>query len=365
MSAININLANDDDNDKIIGLAEKCPQEGMITYFINRTPRFNTLQRLLDKDAWHFVARKDDNVIGLVGVVHFPASVLDKTYKVGYMLDLRVDEAYRSGMTAFRLVRAAIDHVRESDADMVIANFLKDNKRPLVFTSGRVGLPSAHHMGTNRIFNIIPIRTMRLDPRYTIEKPDDKDIPAIIELYRRYAARYAIAPVITEDRFRNYLDNINGLSLDNFLVAKENGTIRAVTALWDEHPYKSYQVLRLGFSIRVLTSLLNFLSHFMKVPHPVRLNEPLRQISLVLYAHDDCPEALDTLFRHANNISMGSEYTLIMLYAPENDPLFIPMKKFMGISIRSEMYIFTKEAELIEKLKENPAGLLMDVTMTV
>ena len=31
--------------------------------------------------------------------------------------------------------------------------------------------------------------------------------------------------------------------LDNFLVARENGKIRAVTALWDEHPYKSYQVL--------------------------------------------------------------------------------------------------------------------------
>ncbi len=365
MSAININFANNEDNDKIIGLAEKCPQEGMITYFINRTPRFNTLQRLLDKDAWHFVARKDDKVIGLVGVVHFPARVLGNTYKVGYMLDLRVDKAYRSGITAFKLVREAVDHVRKSDADMVIANFLKDNKRPLVFTSGRGGLPSAHYLGTNRIFNILPLRSMKLDPRYIIEKPDDKDIPAIIELYRKYASRYTIAPVIKEDRFRNYLDNINGLSLENFLVAKENGTIRAVTALWDEHPYKSYQVLRLGFSIKVVTVLLNFLSHFMKVPHPIRLNEPLRQLSLVLYAHDDCPEALDTLFRHANNISMGSEYTLIMLYAPENDPLFRSMKKFTGISVRSEMYIFTRETELIEKLKENPAGVLMDVSMTV
>ncbi|MBE0679799.1 MAG: GNAT family N-acetyltransferase, partial [Bacteroidales bacterium] len=355
----------DDDNDKIIGLAEKCPQEGMITYFINRTPRFNTLQRLLDKDAWHLVARKDDSIIGLVGVVHFPANVLDKTYKVGYMLDLRVEKAYRNGMTAFKLLRTAEDHVMRSDADMVIANFLKDNKRPLVFTKGRVGLPSAHYLGTNRIFNIIPIRTMRIDSRYKIEKPDDKDIPSIIELYRTYASRFAIAPLITEDRFRNYLDNISGLSLDNFLVARENGKIRAVTAVWDEHPYKSYQVLRLNFSIRVVTCLLNFLSHFMKVPRPVRLNEPLRQLSLVLYAHDDCPEALDTLFRHANNISIGSDYTLIMLYATENDPLFIPMKKFTGITVRSEMYVFAREAALIEKLKENPPGVLLDVTMTI
>jgi hypothetical protein len=103
----------------------------------------------------------------------------------------------------------------------------------------------------------------------------------------------------------------------------------------------------------------------MKVPHPVRLNEPLRQLSLVLYAHNDCPEALDTLFRYANNINMGSAYTLIMLYAPENDPLFRSMRKFTGISVRSEMYIFAKEAALIEKLKDNPASVLMDVTMTI
>jgi len=291
--------------------------------------------------------------------------VLGDAYKVGYMLDLRVDKEYRSGMTAFKLVRAAVDHVRKSDAGLVIANFLKDNKHPLVFTSGRGGLPSAHYLGTNRIFNILPIRTMRLDPRYKIEKLCDRDIPGIVELYRKYSSRYVIAPVITEDRFRKYLDNITGLSLDNFLVAKENGKIRAVTALWDEHPYKSYQVLRLNFSIRVVTGLLSFLSHFMKVPHPVRLNDSLRQLSLVLYAHDDCPEALDTLFRHANNISMGSEYTLIMLYAPENDPLFRSMKKFTGISVRSEMFIFAREAALIEKLKDNPASVLMDVTMII
>lgn len=365
MSAIKISPASDDENDKIIALAEKCPQEGMITFFINRTPRFNTLHRLLDKDAWHLVARKDESIIGLVGVVHFPVRIMSQTYKAGYMLDLRVDKAYRRGIAAFKLVKEAVDYVRKSDADMVIANFLKDNKHPLVFTTGRGGLPAAHYLGTNRIFNIIPIRKLRLDRSYTIEQPTDSDIPEIVRLYEKYASRYTIAPVITEDRFRYYLDNITGLSLNNFLVAKEKGRIKAITALWDEHPYKSYQVLRLNFSIRLVTGVLNFLSHFIKVPHPIRLNEPLRQLSLVLYAHDDCPEALDTLFRHANNITMGQEYTLIMLYAPENDPVFSSINKFTGISVRSEMYMFAREEKLIEKLKENPPGVLMDITMTI
>ncbi len=365
MSSFNIRPATDGDDSRIKDLTSNCEQEGMITFIINRTPRFNTLQRLLDPDAWHLVAEKDGLVIGQVGVVHFPARVLDTACKVGYMLDLKVDRAHRSGLTAYRLLKAAEDHVLQSDADMVIANFLQNNKRSLVFTSGRVGLPSAHHMGTNRIFNIIPIRRMRLNNRYTIDKPTDSDIPALLDLYAKYGSLFDIAPLITERRFRNYLDNISGLSLDNFLVARENGMIKAVTALWDEHPYKSYQVLKLNLSIAVVAKALNFLSHFMKVPHPIRLNEPLRQRSLVLYAHDGCPDALDSLFRHANNISMGSEYTLIMLYAQENDPVFNILKKFAGVSVKSEMYLFAREKSLIDKMKANSPGILFDMIMTI
>ncbi len=365
MSSIKVHLADDTDNDSIIGLAEKCPQEGMITYYVNRTPRFNSLQRLLDPDAWHFVARKEESVIGLVGVVHFPARVLDKTCKAGYMLDLKVHKEYRSGITAFKLLRAAEDHIRRSDADIVVANFLKDNKRSLVFTSGRGGLPQAHFLGTNRILNIIPIRSMALDKKYAIGRPTEKDIPEIVSLYQKYASGFGIAPIMTEDRFRKYLTSINGLSLDNFLVARKHGKIKAVTAVWDEHPYKSYQVLKLNLSMRVVAKILNFLSLFMRVPHPIRLNEPLRQLSLVMYAHDDCPEALDTLFRYVNNINLGSEYTLIMLYAQENDPVFRSMKKFTGISVKSEMYIFAKDTQLFEKLKQNSSGVLFDLSMTI
>ena len=124
-------------------------------------------------------------------------------------------------------------------------------------------------------------------------------------------------------------------------------------------------MLKLNFSIRVATSILNFLSLFMRVPHPIRINEPLRQLSLVLYAHDDCPKALDTLFRYANNINLGSEYTLIMLYAQENDPIFRFMNKYIGVSVRSEMYLFAKETAVFEKLKVNSSGVLFDLSMTI
>lgn len=364
MSAIQIRLAEDSDNDQITELAGRCPQEGMVTFYPNRTPRFNTLHRLLDPEAWHYVACKGDLIIGLVGVIHFQARVLDRNCKMGYMLDLRVDKEYRNGLTAFRLVKTAVDHLREeSDVDMVIVNFLKDNKRPLVFTSGRGGLPVAQYLGDNKIFNIIPIRFLRLDNRFEIDQLSEEDIPEILDLYRKYSSGFKIGPVITGEFFRHYLNSVEGLSPENFLVAKENGKIRAVTAFWDELPYKTYQVLKLNFSIKAVTGIMKFLSLFMRVPHPVRLNEPLRQLSLVLYAHDDCPRALDTLFRHVSNIHLGSDYTFITLYAQERDPIFHNMRKFPGVTVISEMYLFAKDTSVFEKLKEYPSAVLPDLTM--
>lgn len=365
MGSLLVRPAVDDDNDRISGLSRRCLQEGVITMFINRTPRYNTLHRLIDSEAWHYVVCSYKEIAGLVGVLHFRLRVADKECKTGYMLDLRVAEEFRKGMTAYRLVKGAIDHVRDSDADMIIANFLKDNKNSLVFTTGKGGIPESCFLGVNRVFNILPLRKMKLNKRFEIGKPSDADIPEIVELYEKYAAGFKVSPIITEEIFRNHINRIDGLSLDNFLVAREDGRIRAITAVWDEHTYKSYQVLKLTYTIKIVTRLLRFLSLFMKTPHPIRLNEPLRQLSLVMYAHDDCPEALDTLFRHVNNINRGGKYTLIMFYAQKIDPMFRYMKKFTGVSVESEMYMFAKDTGIYQKLKDDARPVMFDLTMVL
>ncbi|HSW68471.1 MAG TPA: hypothetical protein VLH16_07815, partial [Bacteroidales bacterium] len=151
--------------------------------------------------------------------------------------------------------------------------------------------------------------------------------------------------------------------LSNFLIARENGKIKAIIGMWNEHFYKSYQVLKFNSAIKLTMGALRFLSMFMRVPQPIRLNEPLRQLSLVLYAHDNCPQALETLIRHANNINLGSEYTLVTLYAYESDPLFKRLKGFKGVNVKSEMHLFAKDATVLAELINNPAPVQLDLAM--
>lgn len=365
MSSVQIRLADESDNDSILALAARCPQEGMITFFPNRAPRFNSLHRLLDPGSWHYVAVKGGQVVGLVGVVHFRVRILDRICKIGFMMDLRLDKAYRSGTTAFRLVSKAVDHVLESGTNMVIGNFLKQNRRPMVFASGRAGIPESLFLGDNRIFNLIPVRKMSTGGRFSIRKATSADIPEIVDIQRSHASNYRIAPVPDEERLRYLLSNIEGFSPDRMLLALEHGRIRAVTALWDEHFYKSYQVLKLNPGIAFVNNLLKALSFVMPVPHPIQLNEPLRQLSMVMYAHDNCPEALNTLFRFINNTHRGSDYTLITLYAQERDPVFRLLKGFPGVSVKSEMHLFASDTALYANIREDLRGDLLDLTLTL
>jgi N-acetylglutamate synthase-like GNAT family acetyltransferase len=363
--SIRVRLAENSDNESILELAKRCPQKGMITFYPSRAPNFNGLQRLIDEGAWHYIAQNENRIIGLVGVVHFYGEIGDKMYKIGYMHDLRVEPEFRNGLTAFRLVKTAIDHLQNSDVDMVIVNFLKDNKLPLVFTSGRAGIPVSHYLGDNLVFNIIPLRFKPISSRFEIDEAKVEDIPEMIDLYNRYSRSFKLSPAMSEERFRRLIDQVKGLDLSHFLLAREDGRLKAMTAVWDEGPYRTYNVLRLNMPLRIVNSLLRFFNYFMRVPHPIENNQPIKQLSLVLYGHEDCPEALDALFRHVNNINLGSEYSFLTVYLQESDPLVTYLKRFSSITVKSEMYMFAKDTSLFNKLNETNDPVLFDLSMII
>lgn len=363
MSKITVRKATDADNKAIMKLAESCPQEGMITFLFKRTPQFNTITKLIDPESWHYLACDGDKIVGVVGVMHFQARVQDRICKVAYILDLLLDSQYRRGTVAFRLIKPVVEQLYQSDADMVLVNFLKDNPHPLVFAKGRAGFPAALPLGDNLFYSMLSLHRMKLSKQFDICQPTEQDIPEIAQVINHCGRRYKIAEVVTPELLQHYTKNITGLSLDNFLIARQAGKIKAVTAMWDEHFYKCYEVQKLTLGLTVVTNIVKLLSLVMKVPQPIRLNEPLSQLSLVLNAHDDCPAALDDLFRHVNNINRGSKYTLISLYAQQNDPVMQVVSRFKGMSVKSEMHAFARHAELLDQLKNDPSPVMFNLAL--
>jgi hypothetical protein len=272
-------------------------------------------------------------------------------------MDFMVDPAFRKGLTAYRIVKPSIDHERSTGTRLGLATVLRNNEAPMVFTKGRGGFPASLYMGDNRIFSYIPVRKLKTDPRFTIETPTGADIPELISLYNRYYKTYRLAPRLSEETFRHYISRIDGLGLENFRIARADGKIKAVIALWDEAAFRKYWVVRSNFKIKILNTLSRLFSIFTQVPEPIQTNQPLKQLSLVMYAHDKSTEALGALLRYANNLHLGGKYSLLQIQLHQDDPANASLKGLTGVSIFSEIHIFTETHQLAREI-ENAPGIV-------
>jgi hypothetical protein len=352
--SVEVSWAEDSDNERILELSPRCVQSGMISMYPDRSPVFNRLHRLVDPASYHTVALNNSQVVGLLGTVHGDLYLEDQPLRAAYFMDFRVDPAYRKGLTAYRLVKPTIDRERSSGARLGLATVLRNNEAPMVFTKGRGGFPASLYMGDNRIFNFVPIRKLSIDPRYTIEIPTADDIPGLVRLYNSFYQTYRLAPRLSEEQFRQYISRIDGLDLNNFRIAREDGKIKAVIAIWDEAPFRNYWVTRSNLKIKTLNTISRLFSLFTKMPEPIRTNQPLKQLSLVLFAHDHSIEALGALLRYANNLHRGGNYSLMQIQIHQDDPAMACLKGLTGISIYSEIHLFTETHELAREIESTP-----------
>jgi len=200
---------------------------------------------------------------------------------------------------------------------------------------------------------------------YLIENPVEDDIKEIVDLYTRFYKTYKLAPFITEKHFRYYLDEIEGIDLEHMWVARENGRIVAVLCSWDEKVYKSIRVMSIPFGMKLVFLATRFLSLFMKMPAAIRPGEALRQISLVMIAHDQNIGALKSLVRHVYNIYRGTEYTVIHTRFHEEDPMGQVLDGLFGLKVEIEVHMLTADPDLGKRIKETPGPVLFEWPMNI
>ncbi|OFY46797.1 MAG: hypothetical protein A2X22_04860 [Bacteroidetes bacterium GWF2_49_14] len=351
---VSVTWAEDTDNQKILELSPRCYQSGMITMYPDRSPVFNRLHKLIDVESYHSLAVVGDRAVGLLGTIHETMYFKDQPIRMAYFMDFKVDPDFRRGLTAYRMVKHTIEKEVSDGTRLGLATLLKNNEAPMAFTKGRIGFPASLYLGDNRVFSCVPVRMLKPDQAYTIEVPTEADISELVDLYNRFYSTYRLAPRMTEELFHHYTRNIKGLSLSEFRVARREGKVLAVMALWDEEPYRRYWVTRSNIRVKLISALVKVLSLFTRVPEPIKINSPLKQLSVVLYAHDQSTAALGALFRDANNRHVGGHYSLIQVQIHEDDPANASLKGLTGISIFSEIHLFTDTHQLAREIQNEP-----------
>ena len=362
---LEVDWAGATDNESILKLSHRCPMEGMLTLYPDRSPVFNRLLHQLDSKAYHAIVRADGEAVGLLGILHEKLYLNQRPYPTAYFMDFKVAPEYRSGLTAYRLAKAAIEREVADRCRMGMATLLKGNDAVHVFTRGRGGFPGSVNLGMNRVYNFIPLFRLHINKKYPVEIPSEEDIPEMADLLNRFYNTYKLAPRITEEQLRFYVREIDGLSLNRFRIVRRDGRISAVVASWVEHAYKRFVVTRRNPPILLVNMILRLLGLVFRMPAPVRRGKPLRQKTLVLWAHDDCPEALATLIRDANNQIRGKDFTLLQFFVHEEDPIIPFLKGMIKIKVLSEIQLFTDTEELAAEVRRAPGAVHLEFPMFI
>jgi len=341
-----IDFAEEKDNQAILSLSHRCPQHGVISGYPDRSPVFARIHQQLSKKSFHKVARLEDDLIGCFGGIYTNLQYKDINYDSAYLLDLKVAPEFRRSLTAFRLVKETVGQLRKINTEMAIATFLKDNDFSLIFSKARAGIPEAHYLGDFRIFSIVPIMKKKVSKEFLIENPTENDIPELIDLYNNFYSRYKLAPRMTEDLFRFYMGEIDGMDLRQFWVARKEGTIKAVVCAWDEDAYKRWYVVKMTGIMKFLSFVLKVAGLVFKMPQPIKVGKPLHHKSIVMAAHDQSVTAIHDLLTHINNIHRGKDYTILQTHFHDEDPVNEALKGLIGFTVHAEAHIFTEDPEL-------------------
>ena len=158
---------------------------------------------------------------------------------------------------------------------------------------------------------------------------------------------------MTEKLLRYYSNEIEGMGLEQFWVARKNGEIKAVICAWKENRYKRWFVNRMNASMKTFSFLLNVLGFVLKMPSPIKNGTTLRHISLILSAHDNSIDGMKDLLRAINNFYRGKEYTVLQTHFNHADPINVALKGLTGFKVLTEAHVFTENPELAKEIAKD------------
>ena len=185
---------------------------------------------------------------------------------VGYLGDLRIEAAHRSGTLAARLYRSL--QSRDKWCDWYYTVIFEENTQALnTIAKGRAGLPTYHDCGRM----LCPGVELRgklprlLIPGIVLRQARKDDIPGIVACLNRNLVRRQFSIVHEIEHFQNG-QRWRGLKPEDFHLAVKDGKIVGVIAAWDQSAFKQTRIVQYHGHWRWLAPLSRWLAPLRRAP---------------------------------------------------------------------------------------------------
>lgn len=335
-------LANPTDDPAIRRLLRENPVPGQLDLTYEREPDYFLGESILGPICQTLVARaeEDGQVVGLATRSVRPRFVNGEVENVGYIGQLRVDEAHRgrwllpSGFRLFHQLHgdgAAVGYI----TTIIEGN---DEAKGLLVEKARRHYPAYRQL--DRLFTLaLAVRRPKRFYTSTFEVLGGDEVGSheIVAFLREHGRQKQFFPAYSEADFNGpaTLD----FNLADFAVACQGSTILGVLGLWDQSRYKQTVVRAYGENLRRARPLYNAGAKVLGARPLTEIGEPIHfaYASFACVAEDD-PVVFNALLTHVYNLASERGFAFVMLGLTQSDPLLTVAKKWLNIPYTSLIY---------------------------
>lgn len=339
---IKIRLANQNDNSQIIDLVKKYPMSSdSLSYVVDRSPNYFRLAEF-QGNAHKVLVIEANKILGLLSLVFDEVYIDNKSQKIAYTCDLRVEPFIRKTGIADSLMLEGINTIKNSLGENanIFTCVLKDNiaglKKNQNLSKHGILMKKAAEFKT---YFILPFYTKILkNLNFNIRFAKENDIENMFKLWNEVNKNKNLTRVFTLESFTNWIKNTEGLGINKYLLAERDGTLVGFMGLWNQKETRRIIIHSQSKQMKFIKGFWNLGSKMIGIPKFPGTGQDLNFHNITNLCLKD-NECFDQLIYNAFIYVKKNNSMFLTLALDKKDELNKYLKKF--ISSSTELYLLS------------------------
>lgn len=337
-----VELARAEDDAGIRALLRRQAMPGRVSLALHHEPSFSAGCAVTGSDHRIVVARDESggHVVGVACRAVRQVFLNGTPRRVGYLGQLRVADGFHGRW----LIARGFALLRRLDAEdplpLYLAAIVDGNEQAsgVLVTRRRKSFPQLREAARYRTL-AIPVgrRKPELPGQDTILPGSRDQLPAIVRFLQHEGRRRQLFSVWTEEALVA-MDAL-GLRIEDMRIARRDGSIVGVVALWDQGAFRQTVVRGYSGWLKAAAPLLRVSPSWLAPPLP-RIGDRIRSAyaSLICVARDDAG-VFARLLREIYNLASQQRFDYLLAGLDTRDPLLQVARSYRHIAYPSRLFL--------------------------
>jgi len=362
-----IHFASEADEPGIRSLLRREVMPGPIRVTFEREPRYFSEEELTGEPSHTLVAIDDASgeVVALASRSARTVFLNGLEKRIGYLSQLRIDRRHRGQWLLSRGFKELRQLERTASLPLCLASIVDGNSEAagVLVRKRRKKFPVFKEIAA---FHTLAISVDRARPAIdaccAVNSADSNDLHSLGEFLRNFGKDRQMFPVWSEEAIRRLARF--GLEIRDILIARRDGSIAGVAALWDQRSFKQTVIHGYARWMRMIQPLYNATAWARGTKRLPRSGQIVKSAyGFMICVANNEQRTFASLMRELYNRARHQGLDRLLIGFDARDPLLPVARSYPHILYRSRLYMVAWPGEFSANKQLDGRPVYVDVAM--